>query len=392
MLRMLGGLYALGIIIGGTLRFFPVFPPIRSLWLLQLAVGELGFLFAIPLVLIILGSYRSEYRFKWVAILSSVALVFAVLPVLETVAQERNWIWDLEYGPGRDEKPDSKSRSPYSGDISRPLFRMADLFSLPVHPLALREDFTTTDGAKLPIYVYMAPGSGPGMKPRPWILSIHGGGWSNGDPRDLDQTIPSLLAAGYNVVAPSYRFAPTYVWPRQQLDVETAYEYAIKNAERFGIDPKSVTLLGRSAGGQIALSLAYASKVVQNVKGVIAVYAPTDQDFGYRWSFDIDILDSKKILSEFIGTTPDKDPEKYRAASPLADVTANSPPTLLLYGRQDPLVWYRHAHRLADRLKAEKVRVTHLELPWATHGFDFFPNSPGGQIARNAILRFLERP
>jgi len=30
-----------------------------------------------------------------------------------------------------------------------------------------------------------------------------------------------------------------------------------------------------------------------------------------------------------------------------------------------------------------------VELPWATHGFDYNPDGPGGQIADYAIRRFL---
>ena len=388
--RIIGGIYAFVIIFGGALRFFPIFPAVRSFWFLQLVVSELGFALAIPLLLMTLASASSRAKFSPVSILAPIALVLALLPVFETVAQERNWIWDLEYGTGRDEKPDPRRLSPYSGEIERPLFEFKELFQPYAHPIAIREEFETPDGAKLPVYVYLTPN--PAATPRPWVMSIHGGGWSNGDPQELDQTIPALLKAGYNVVAPSYRFAPTYVWPRQQADVEDAYAYVMKNATRFFLDPKQLWLLGRSAGGQIALKLAYASKVVQGVKGVIALYTPTDLDFGYRWAFETDVLDSRKLLKDFVGTTPDENAAKFRAASPLADVTPNSPPTLLLGGRPDPLVWYRHADRLADKLKANHVRVVQIELPWATHGFDYFPNSPGGQIAKNAILRFMGSP
>jgi acetyl esterase/lipase len=389
--QIFGGIYAGIILLGGALRFLPIFPAHRFLWLLQLIVSELGVFLAIPLIFMSLAAAAARSGFSIVAVLAPIALVLAILPVLETVSQERNWLWDLEYGAGRDEKPDLKRQSPYAGELNRPLFEFKNLFQLPSHPLAIREEFTTSDGAKLPVYVYVNPDA-PGATPRPWVMSIHGGGWSNGDPQDLDQTIPALLQAGYNVVAPSYRFAPTYTWPRQEEDVEAAYEYVMKNATRFFLDPKQLWLLGRSAGGQIALKIAYASKNVQGVKGVIALYTPTDLDFGYRWAFETDVLGSRQLLKDFVGTTPDLDAAKYRSASPLADVTPAAPPTLLIGGRPDPLVWYRHADRLADRLKANHARVVQIELPWATHGFDFFPNSPGGQIATNAMLRFMESP
>jgi acetyl esterase/lipase len=400
MLQIFGVFYASILILGGILRFFPIFPAIRSFWYLQLAVSELGLALAVPLavpLIVMTAAYFKKDGPVFTGLtavlyfLAPIAIILAVLPVLETIAQERNWIWDLQYGYGRDEKPDTRISSPYVGDLSRPLFRFMDFFHFPTHPFALKEEFVTADGAKLPIYIFRSQ-IGKEATLHPWVFSIHGGGWSNGDPRDLDQTVPFLTEYGYTVIASRYRFAPTYSWPRQQEDLETAYDYVIKNAQRLGIDPKQMWILGRSAGGQIALKLAYDSKVVRDVKGVIALYTPTDLDFGYRWAQTEDILGSRDMLKDLIGTTPDLDAAKYRAASPLADVRPGLPPTLLMHGRADPLAWYRHSDRLSDALRAAKVHVVHLELPWATHGFDYFPNSPGGQIARNAILRFMENP
>jgi acetyl esterase/lipase len=70
-------------------------------------------------------------------------------------------------------------------------------------------------------------------------------------------------------------------------------------------------------------------------------------------------------------------------------VTAKSPPTLLLHGTLDTLVWPRHAERLAARLAAAGVPHVYVALPWATHAFDYNLNGPGGQITTYALERFL---
>ncbi|MDQ5980904.1 MAG: hypothetical protein QG602_3882, partial [Verrucomicrobiota bacterium] len=69
----------------------------------------------------------------------------------------------------------------------------------------------------------------------------------------------------------------------------------------------------------------------------------------------------------------------------------DSPPTLLVHGYPDRLVWYRHSRRLAARLTELGVPGTHVELPWATHAFDYNPDGPGGQVADAAITEFLGR-
>jgi acetyl esterase/lipase len=61
----------------------------------------------------------------------------------------------------------------------------------------------------------------------------------------------------------------------------------------------------------------------------------------------------------------------------------------LIHGANDTLSWYRHSERLAARLQELHVPHFYLRLPWATHGFDFNPDGPGGQLADCAIDGFI---
>ena len=47
------------------------------------------------------------------------------------------------------------------------------------------------------------------------------------------------------------------------------------------------------------------------------------------------------------------------------------------------------SRRLAERLRAANVRSRLVELPWATHGFDYNFSGPGGQLSTYAVERFL---
>ena len=96
-------------------------------------------------------------------------------------------------------------------------------------------------------------------------------------------------------------------------------------------------------------------------------------------------------MRQYFGGPPDS-PERsalYDTASGQLLADKNSPPTLLIHGYPDTLVWYRHSRRLAAHLKELGVAHTHIELPWATHGFDYNPNGPAGQITDHAIDDFL---
>lgn len=387
MKRFLSWLIVIIALIGGSARFVPDFPPLRWLWQVQLVCGEFGLLLAIPLVLIAFSGSLKKPKAHTLAAASGIALTLSLLPMMELLSQERNWIWDLRYSHQAAPIPEIGFPNPYGAD-AEPLFQFQDLFRLPEFMSPTVENFDTPDGARLPIYIYRPTGETALNTPlKPWILSIHGGGWDSGNADDLDSLYGAFLRAGYTVIAPDYRFAPTYRWPKQLEDIETSYKWIQTHSDRLGIDKTKFWLFGRSAGGQIALKFGY--NLSMPPKGVISLYAPTDLDFGFRWSRLRDVINSRELMKALTGGTPDTNAVEYADASPLNDIKSDSPPTLLIYGKSDPLVWYRHGVRLHQRLLTNGIRSTLIELPWATHGFDYFPNSPGGQITANSVLRFM---
>jgi acetyl esterase/lipase len=101
------------------------------------------------------------------------------------------------------------------------------------------------------------------------------------------------------------------------------------------------------------------------------------------------VIDTKSVLSAYLGGNPSEVPSNYTAASPTRLVTSSSPPTLLLHGGRDELVSVYQSDRLAQRLREAGVRHFNLALPWATHGFDYILRGPGSQISTYAIEYFL---
>ena len=71
-------------------------------------------------------------------------------------------------------------------------------------------------------------------------------------------------------------------------------------------------------------------------------------------------------------------------------VTPRAPPTLILHGGLDINVFPEQAKVLDRNLAAAGVPHALVSVPWAGHAFDFVNfNTPGAQIARYAIVRFL---
>lgn len=222
----------------------------------------------------------------------------------------------------------------------------------------------------------------------PWVVSVHGGGWNGGRPDEFLNWDRELASHGVVVLMPAYRLAPEHRWPAPREDIAAAVAWGRENAERLGIDPEDLTLLGRSAGGQIGTALAYGSPEIR-ARRVVAFYAPQDMFFAWKYARPDDTLDSVSLLEDYLGGGPEGREDLYESASPIRLIDERTPPTLLIHGTRDTLVWVKQSRRLAERLRAAEVPVTFMELVWATHACDYFPWSPGGQITVRSVRRFL---
>lgn len=222
----------------------------------------------------------------------------------------------------------------------------------------------------------------------PCVVMIHGGGWDSGNRTQLPELNHWLARRGYAVAAISYRLAPEHRWPAQRDDVMAAIAWLKVRSAELGIDAARLVLLGRSAGGQIAQVVGYTANDPA-IRGVVALYAPSDLVFGYVNTHENDMLKSPALMRKFLGGTPESARAAYESASGLNFVSKRSPPTLLLHGRNDPVSWHRHSERLDARLAESGVPRVYLELPWATHAFDYNLHGPGGQLTTFAVEWFL---
>jgi acetyl esterase/lipase len=223
---------------------------------------------------------------------------------------------------------------------------------------------------------------------KPCIVIIHGGSWSSGDSRELPALNSYLARKDYPVASINYSLAPGSVYPTQSQDVRNALQYLKDHARELQIDPGNFVLLGRSAGGQIALIAAY-TFADPAIRGVIAYYAPADMVWGYSIPGNPLIMDSRKVMEDYLGGTYEQAKNNFKNSSPIEFVGAGSPPTLLIHGRRDELVAWEHSRRLNEKLAASGVPHFLLSLPWATHGCDFNLSGPSGQLSTYAVEAFL---
>ena len=224
---------------------------------------------------------------------------------------------------------------------------------------------------------------------RPCVLVIHGGSWSSGDSKQLPELNSALTEQGYHVAALNYRKVPEYKHPAPVEDVKDAIEFLNGNSNELQIDSENFILLGRSAGGQIALLAAYTLSDLK-IKGVIDFYGPADMVWGYSIPSNPLVMDSRGVMENYLGGTYKEVAKNYESSSPIYFVGKKSPPTLMIHGDNDVLVSPKHSLKLRDKLQQNGVKNYLLQLPWAVHGFDYNLKGPGGQLSTYAVTYFIK--
>ena len=194
---------------------------------------------------------------------------------------------------------------------------------------------------------------------RPAVVIIHGGGWSGGK-RDATRELnigTNLALHGYVGMSIDYALASKThaTWPQNLYDCKTAVRWLRKNAERLGIDPDRIGVIGGSAGGHLA--------------AMVALTTPADGldpkepygEFSCRVSCGVDMYGIADLTTyhdvSMLGKTFAEAPELYRKASPVTYVRSQSPPMLILHGTADTTVNPQQSREFADVL--QKAGVEH---------------------------------
>jgi acetyl esterase/lipase len=215
---------------------------------------------------------------------------------------------------------------------------------------------TAADGTRLVLDVWLSDGAVTGSS-RPAIVKVHGGGWTGGSRSQAIDWNRWLNQLGYQVFDVEYRMPPPERWKDEVGDVKCALGWVAANAPKYGIDPTRISIMGYSAGGNLAMLAAYSmgnprlppscDLPTVSVKSVINLYGPADLTLFYGSSGSLANVQS--VLRQYIGGSPTQYPNRYRAVSPLSYVDPKAPPTITLLGTSDHIVPTDQARSLDQR-------------------------------------------
>lgn len=174
----------------------------------------------------------------------------------------------------------------------------------------------------------------------PALIFIHGGSWSKGNKSDYLPYLIDYAKKGYVTVTVSYRLSKVAPFPAAVQDVKCAVQWINIHAGEYMINPDKIAVIGGSAGGHLAMMLAYSDEneftdecpdsISCKVQAVVNIYGPTDLTTEYARN--------RGECLQFLKKTYQEAPDLYRAASPRVYISANDPPTLIFHGTIDSLV------------------------------------------------------
>jgi acetyl esterase/lipase len=270
-------------------------------------------------------------------------IINMAIDVPETVSVERN----LEYGKG--------------GDIALKL----DLYS----PKELKE-------------------------PVPGVIFIHGGAWKGGYRQMYHYYCTKFAERGYVAATISYRLTGDAPFPAAVEDAKCAVRWLRANAKQFHVNPEKIAVAGGSAGGHLALMVAYApdapelegkggyGDVSSRAQAVVSLYAPTD--------LTAESARTEGVVVRFLGgKTIEEEPDLYKLASPISHVTKDDPPTLLLHGSIDDTVTIDQSELLVEALQKSGVKFEYDRVEGWPHAMDLEPDV--NQHCMMKMFEFLEK-
>lgn len=255
------------------------------------------------------------------------------------------------------------------------------------------EQISMRDGEKIRVRVYR-PSDDHNL---PLIVYYHGGGFVLRSIDSHDLVCRRLCKENQAVVVSvGYRLAPEHKFPIPHQDCYDATLWAANNARRLGANADELTVMGDSAGGNLATVVSILARDLggPHIQQQVLIYPATDARLLHSSieTFGKGYFLTKPLIQWFVNHYADSEEDIYNPLmSPLLmEDLSNLPPTFIFTAAFDPLKDEGAAY--AKRLEESGNEVEFKEYPNVIHGFFSMPKiSKECLIAHQDILSFMER-
>lgn len=229
----------------------------------------------------------------------------------------------------------------------------------------------------------------------PLILFIHGGGWSMGSHKLVQQKPVHFTSTNHFFASAGYRVLPAAPVEEQASDVGKALQALVGQASAIGFDPGRIVIMGHSAGAHLAALVSsdpqYAGDAFDAIKGVVLLdgagydVAARMERARARMS-SVSGSQTLNLYRDVFGESVDR----QRELSPISHVGERDAPNwlaLFVDSRQDAKV---QAETLVESLTSAGADARALAISNSDHGrMNRELGTPAGQQQTQAVDAFL---
>ncbi len=254
----------------------------------------------------------------------------------------------------------------------------------------------------LHLLVYKPKSAAPGPS-APILLYIHGGGFTMGDRFESGTNLRWFTDRGWLALSIDYTLSSVdrHLWDTTTSQVGCALAWTAANAARLGGDPARISLLGSSAGGNLAINAAYLANagrlqsscggVVPRVSAVSALYPPVD--LAAAWVSQVPAISdmARQFNTYYVGGGPEQYPDRYRFVASATHINPAAPPTLVIFGDNDHLVPPDATDRFAQQAGDAGITIESVRFPYGDHAFNLNQYGIGNQFYLGMTDQFLRK-
>lgn len=225
-------------------------------------------------------------------------------------------------------------------------------------PPGKRYVYKTVDGRELSLYVSKPEAWSPEQK-RPAVVFFHGGGWTGGAPGQFTEHASYLASRGMVCFQVEYRLLdkkrkePPVVCTEDAAD---AMRWIRGRCSQFGIDPERIASAGGSAGGHLAAFLG-------------CVDIPIARDSSVSAKSNAMLLFNPVYDNGPGGWGTSRVGELYPEFSPLHNLSADDPPSVVFLGTEDALIPVETGEKFRDTAVSLGIDSELHTYEGQAHGF-----------------------
>jgi dipeptidyl aminopeptidase/acylaminoacyl peptidase len=223
-------------------------------------------------------------------------------------------------------------------------------------------EYEARDGLKIPAFLTLPVNAE--KENLPLVVYPHGGPWTH-DEWGFDRYVQFFASRGYAVFQPQFRgstgFGSTFEeagYGQWGLKIQDDITDGVKWLIDQGIaDPERIAIVGASFGGYAAAM--GAAKTPDLYSCAVSINGVLDLKYFFE--------DSRSLYFESISRETWNDREDIQATSPYHMAENIQAPMLLIAGRKDTIVSWKHSKKMHKKLKKLKKDSQYIELENGEH-------------------------